>query len=170
MTDSYPGWATQRAFQLDGAMVTALAESLPAPSRAPGVSRRMVHPSGPHARRSTDPEHTPRVSQPCHPASPPPNSPSKPTRDRAQSPLHCRDPERRRRSHTSSPPPTGRTVSATWRRQLFCRFSASSLPTQAASPRSPKADHGAQSQKRFERVSHSEAPGKRSNSRSSSTR
>ena len=30
-TDSHPGWATQRAFQLDGAMVATLAASLPAP-------------------------------------------------------------------------------------------------------------------------------------------
>ena len=35
VTDSYPGWATQRAFQLDGAIVTALAESLPAPRSRP---------------------------------------------------------------------------------------------------------------------------------------
>ena len=34
-TGSYPGWATQRAFQLDGAMVTALAASLPAPKTRP---------------------------------------------------------------------------------------------------------------------------------------
>ena len=35
MTDNYSGWATQRAFQLDGAMVTALAASLPAPKSRP---------------------------------------------------------------------------------------------------------------------------------------
>ena len=34
-TGSYPGWASQRAFQLDGAKVTALAASLPAPKTRP---------------------------------------------------------------------------------------------------------------------------------------
>jgi hypothetical protein len=46
VTDSYPGWATQRAFQLDGAMVTALAESLPAPKSRP----RRVPEDGSHTR------------------------------------------------------------------------------------------------------------------------
>ena len=46
VTGSYPGWATQRVFQLDGAMVTALAASLPPPKTRPrhlpedGLSRR----------------------------------------------------------------------------------------------------------------------------------
>jgi hypothetical protein len=35
VTGSYPGWATQRAFRLDGAMVTALAASLPPPKTRP---------------------------------------------------------------------------------------------------------------------------------------
>ena len=35
VTGSYPGWATQRAFQLDGAMVTALAAALPTPKTRP---------------------------------------------------------------------------------------------------------------------------------------
>ena len=34
-TGNYAGWASQRAFQLDGAMVTALAASLPAPRMRP---------------------------------------------------------------------------------------------------------------------------------------
>ena len=34
-TGSYPGWASQRAFQLDGAKVTSLAASLPAPKMRP---------------------------------------------------------------------------------------------------------------------------------------
>jgi hypothetical protein len=51
-TSSYPGWATQRAFQLDGAMVNALAESLPPPKTRPrhlpedGLSRRPTPPPG----------------------------------------------------------------------------------------------------------------------------
>jgi hypothetical protein len=48
-TDSQPGWATQRAFQLDGAKVTVLAASLPAPkahrneppSDGPSLARRV---------------------------------------------------------------------------------------------------------------------------------
>jgi hypothetical protein len=32
---SHPGWASQRSFQLDGAKVTALAASLPAPKTRP---------------------------------------------------------------------------------------------------------------------------------------
>ena len=35
VTNSYPGWATQGAFQLDEAMVTDLAASLPAPKSRP---------------------------------------------------------------------------------------------------------------------------------------
>jgi hypothetical protein len=35
VTGIYPGWATQRAFQLDGAMLTALAASLPTPKTRP---------------------------------------------------------------------------------------------------------------------------------------
>jgi hypothetical protein len=35
VTSSYAGWATQRAFQLDGAMVTAVAASLPTPKTRP---------------------------------------------------------------------------------------------------------------------------------------
>ena len=35
VTNSYPGWATQRAFQLDEAMVTDLAASLAAPKSRP---------------------------------------------------------------------------------------------------------------------------------------
>jgi hypothetical protein len=35
VTSSYAGWATQRAFQLDGAVVTALAASLPTPKTRP---------------------------------------------------------------------------------------------------------------------------------------
>jgi hypothetical protein len=38
-TDSYAGWATQRAFQLDGVKVSALAASLPAPKTRPRQSR-----------------------------------------------------------------------------------------------------------------------------------
>jgi hypothetical protein len=34
-TSSYPGWASQRAFRLDGAKVTAMAASLPAPKTRP---------------------------------------------------------------------------------------------------------------------------------------
>ena len=34
-TGSYPGWASQRAFQLDGAKLTALAASLPPPRIRP---------------------------------------------------------------------------------------------------------------------------------------
>ena len=34
-TSTYPGWATQRVFQLNGAMVTELAASLPAPKTRP---------------------------------------------------------------------------------------------------------------------------------------
>jgi hypothetical protein len=34
-TGSYPGWASQRAFQLNGATVTELATSLPAPKTRP---------------------------------------------------------------------------------------------------------------------------------------
>ena len=46
VTGSYPGWATQRVYQLDGATVTALAASLPPPKTRPrhlpedGLSRR----------------------------------------------------------------------------------------------------------------------------------
>jgi hypothetical protein len=46
VTGSYPGWASQRVFQLDGAMVTELAASLPPPKTRPrhlpedGSSRR----------------------------------------------------------------------------------------------------------------------------------
>jgi hypothetical protein len=35
VTDSYPGWASQRVFQMDGAMVIALAASLPPPKTRP---------------------------------------------------------------------------------------------------------------------------------------
>jgi hypothetical protein len=35
VSNSYSGWATQRAFRLDGAMVTALAATLPAPKTRP---------------------------------------------------------------------------------------------------------------------------------------
>jgi hypothetical protein len=35
VTGSYPGWASQRAFQLNGAMVTALAATLPPPKTRP---------------------------------------------------------------------------------------------------------------------------------------
>jgi hypothetical protein len=38
-TDSQPGWATQRAFQLDGVKVSALAASLPAPKTRPRQAR-----------------------------------------------------------------------------------------------------------------------------------
>jgi hypothetical protein len=57
---SYAGWASQRAFQLDGAMVTALAASLPAPKTRPPLpeegsmprrSRRWVLPQTPSSRR-----------------------------------------------------------------------------------------------------------------------
>ena len=34
-TGNYPGWATQRVFQLDGAKVTTLAASLPVPKTRP---------------------------------------------------------------------------------------------------------------------------------------
>jgi hypothetical protein len=34
-TDSYPGWASQRAFELDGAKLTELEDSLPAPRTDP---------------------------------------------------------------------------------------------------------------------------------------
>ena len=61
-TGSYPGWATQRAFQLDGAKVTALAASLPAPTTRPRQplpeegsmprrGRRWVLPQTPRSRR-----------------------------------------------------------------------------------------------------------------------
>ena len=61
-TGSYPGWASQRAFQLDGAMVTALAASLPAPKTRPRQplpeeesmprrSRRWVLPRAPSTSR-----------------------------------------------------------------------------------------------------------------------
>jgi hypothetical protein len=45
--DSHPGWATQRAFQLDGAKVAALAASLPAPK----VHRNEPPPDGPSLAR-----------------------------------------------------------------------------------------------------------------------
>jgi hypothetical protein len=45
--DSLPGWATQRAFQLDGAKVAALAASLPAPK----VHRNEPPPDGPSLAR-----------------------------------------------------------------------------------------------------------------------
>ena len=48
VTGRYPGWATQRALQLDGAKVTALAESLPAPKTRP----RPIPEDGLHQRRS----------------------------------------------------------------------------------------------------------------------
>ena len=47
VTGSYPGWATQRAFQLDGAMVTELAASLPAPKTRP---RRLPEDGSSHQR------------------------------------------------------------------------------------------------------------------------
>jgi hypothetical protein len=61
-TGSYPGWASQRAFQLDGAKVTTLAASLPAPKTrprrplaqegsVPRRSRRWVLPQTPRSRR-----------------------------------------------------------------------------------------------------------------------
>jgi hypothetical protein len=45
--DSHPGWATQRAFQLDGAKVAALAASLPPPK----VHRNEPPPDGPSLSR-----------------------------------------------------------------------------------------------------------------------
>jgi hypothetical protein len=61
-TGSYPGWASQRAFRLDGAKVTALAASLPAPKTRPRQplpeegsmprrSRRWGLPQAPSSRR-----------------------------------------------------------------------------------------------------------------------
>ena len=59
-TGSYPGWASQRAFQLDGTKVTTLAASLPAPKTRqplpeeglmPRRSRRWVLPQTPSSRR-----------------------------------------------------------------------------------------------------------------------
>jgi hypothetical protein len=45
--DSYPGWATQRTLQLDGAKVAAWAASLPAPK----VHRNETPPDGPSLAR-----------------------------------------------------------------------------------------------------------------------
>ena len=61
-TGSYPGWASQRAFRLDGAKVTTLAASLPVPKTRPRQpppeegpmlrrSRRWVLPQAPRSRR-----------------------------------------------------------------------------------------------------------------------
>jgi hypothetical protein len=60
VTNSYPGWATQRAFQLDEAMVTDLAASLPAqvaPQASPGG--RFITTATRHTSRSTNPVYTP---------------------------------------------------------------------------------------------------------------
>jgi hypothetical protein len=48
-TGSYPGWASQRAFQLDGAKVTTLAASLPVPKTRP---RQPLPEEGSMPRRS----------------------------------------------------------------------------------------------------------------------
>ena len=64
VTRRYPGWATQRVFRLDGAMVTALAASLAAPEDAPQASPggRFITPAYPTSQ-SMDPEYAARVSQ-----------------------------------------------------------------------------------------------------------
>jgi hypothetical protein len=58
-TGSYPGWASQRGFELDGVKVTELAASLPAPKTRPppddrSAPRRRVRyvlPRAPSGRR-----------------------------------------------------------------------------------------------------------------------
>jgi hypothetical protein len=60
--DSHPSWATQRAFQLDGAIVATLTASLPAPkahrneppSDGPSLARRVRRGHGPLPRVTID--------------------------------------------------------------------------------------------------------------------
>ena len=120
VTGSYPGWATQRAFQLDGAMVTALAASLPAPKTRPrhlpedGSSRRLP------TSRSTDPDHAARVSRRWRSATPPPDPPLNVPPQRNAKPGMWSRSGTPWAPRFSSPRPIGRTASATPLWQRFC--------------------------------------------------